>query len=929
MLRGRTLVLAGLLLTAGLGYTALPGISSADDPHAPIRINNDSEFAACSCVRSGSGTAADPLVISDWRIDHLTSPAISIRNVQNTHFIVRENTLNARTGVVLENTGDRGQVIANDITHRKIGVDLENSSPRVVDNTIRGPKNVYYTPGTDGIRVDGGNPLIQANLVTQAERGISATSSSAHILENEIVQNYDGVHLSESASARLEDNTIRLSEHWGLVVERSAKAELIGNEIREGQGGVVVKSATLYMEGNTVFNQRGEAVRFTDAVVTLFRNEISDNWRGAWGSTDSDVIIVENEFVNNQDTGIRVTRSEGRIEGNLLELNGIGIELENTSIKVVDNEMNNNTFGLSLPYGSRLTINQMSGNYVNGINVDGTEVPQDKRIFYKASGLTISGKLIDGGHNEGFFGSTIKQGALLIYDSIDITIEDNVFAFNQRGILVVDSTFVTIQNNTFTNNQEGVVSVDSRVFIKENECDIDIDPPGTSCVIARGGFVAVRANIIANVDIGIHFDTTIHHEPSGVIEGNAVFNTRVGIQAEGHIGQSKHAVRVDDNEAHHNQIGIKLVGFRATLTGNKVTNNTHVGIELTSRTNATFHANVVLHNQVGVKDTDHCAWNMRHRCSTGVFADNRIKANAKTGISLNNGGSFEGDLISRNKVGTDIQGTTTFRDVNVTANKGVGARVHGSTTILGGNFSANGDTGFKGQGNVFARWMNAQENGEDGLEVRGWLEFRAGVASNNTGAGLEVNGSAHVAHSAFEFNGRAGLDFNGTIFTVVDCDVRFNLHGILFAEALVEVEINPELPRPEIPDIPDLPNLPSFPPDRDDDQDPLFMEECDIVKNERFALRASVETVIKADQNYWGPDGPVFEPPLIRGSNTIHAVGLFSPYWADENHTEPALLPSTTLMPGQTVSEDPAVTGPNTTAPEPQAKGNESAGPIG
>ncbi|MDX1612090.1 MAG: right-handed parallel beta-helix repeat-containing protein, partial [Candidatus Thermoplasmatota archaeon] len=415
-----------MILISVLGGLAGPGTSSADDPHAPIVINGDADLAsnACACVRNpgAAGTASDPYIISDWRIARAVGVGIEVKDVRTHHFIIRDNTVKAQHAIKLVNTGDRGQVLDNEITFEDNGIWTINASPRIVGNYIQGKAWVNSWWPTIGLRIEGGSPLVQENTFARGQRGIFAASSSPVIEDNEFSENQDAVLLTDSTEARLTGNTIRLAGHWGLVVRHSAKATLIDNEVREGEGGIVASSATLYMENNRVMNQRAEAVKFESSVVTMFRNTVSDNWMGAYGSTDSDVLIRENTFTNNQDAGIRLTRSEGTVEGNLLELNGVGIDVRDSIITLRDNEMNNNTHGLSIPYGSRQTIPLMSGNVVNGVNVDGSLVPAEKRLFYKAAGVTISGQTIDGGHGEGYFGTTVEQGSLVVYDSTDVTI---------------------------------------------------------------------------------------------------------------------------------------------------------------------------------------------------------------------------------------------------------------------------------------------------------------------------------------------------------------------------------------------------------------------------------------------------------------------------------------------------------------------------
>ncbi|MCK4969221.1 MAG: right-handed parallel beta-helix repeat-containing protein, partial [Thermoplasmata archaeon] len=59
--------------------------------HGTIYIGSDNGFTSAKGVRSGSGTLADPYIISDWRINCTTANGIEIRQTTK-HFIVRNIT---------------------------------------------------------------------------------------------------------------------------------------------------------------------------------------------------------------------------------------------------------------------------------------------------------------------------------------------------------------------------------------------------------------------------------------------------------------------------------------------------------------------------------------------------------------------------------------------------------------------------------------------------------------------------------------------------------------------------------------------------------------------------------------------------------------------------------------------------------------------
>lgn len=95
------------ILVAGSLAVLTQPVAAADEkePRNSITIGKDGEFDAAHGVRSGSGTAEDPYVISGWRLSSL--------HVHDTdrYFVVRDNEITSR--LVLNWTGDRVKVVDN------------------------------------------------------------------------------------------------------------------------------------------------------------------------------------------------------------------------------------------------------------------------------------------------------------------------------------------------------------------------------------------------------------------------------------------------------------------------------------------------------------------------------------------------------------------------------------------------------------------------------------------------------------------------------------------------------------------------------------------------------------------------------------------------------------------------------------------------
>lgn len=911
MVRGNTVMIAVAVLGIALMTMSAIGFSDHKETRdGPIEITGDAELRqnACGCIKnpSASGNETDPFIIGNWIIDVDYDPGIVVRDIDEEHFIVRENTVDAPTGIKLINTGDRGDVVRNKVTFEADGIHVENAHARIVDNDVQAVHSNWDPSGDDAIYAEGGSPLIRGNHLSAARNGIHADGASATIEDNVITSNRDGVRLVGSTSATLTNNVIKLSQDNGLEILDSSKATLNGNHVRGGDGGVVADGAReLTLKDNTIENVDNEAVRFVETTVTMYRNVVKDNWRGAVGSSTADLKIRENHFANNGDDAVRLEDTRGEVSGNTFERNeGTAVVLQASEdtrsiVTLEDNTLRNNTFAFSIPYENRQSIDLMSGNMVNGVNVDGTINPDEQRFFYKDGGVRLNDTTVDAG-GSAYYGVHAEQGAVIVYDSPGVVIENVTFtdlvtsdpSDGKGRAIYAESTFnLRIRNNTFQDAHEAVVVVDARAHIKDNVCEISVDPATTVCIEVRGGFANVRANVVTGVDVGIRLTASAHGVAEGNVENNEVLlTTQVGIELKGSFSQDTHDVVVASNKLEANAAGMALIDFHGFVKGNVIGNSTGPGIELHARSNATIESNIVVHNEDGIFDAEPC-WSFDEDCSSGDFEDNTVRANSRLGIFVGAGGTFEGDVVADNEVGIEIRGDAVLDDVTVESNERVGIEASGQVGVHHSEVVLNGKAGIQAEGELRAEGTNASANGQDGINVEGRAELEATTAFENEEDGVEVVGSASAEGTNTSFNGEAGMRLEGSVFVVSECEASFNADGVVMADVLVNVEpdldvhVNP-------PDPPD----PDEPGD-DDDADPLFMTSCDLVGNADYALRATTTTFVNATLNFWGDkNGPRLDLPGFEGDNVVSAHAVVSPYYKTRDHTVWCTVPSTEVV---------------------------------
>lgn len=279
--------------SAGLGNPA------ALEPHEPIHITGDDGLNASNGIRGGTGTAADPYLISDWLFDAAlypnTSAMIWLENT-DTHVIVQNCQV-----IHLDTVGEQFEAfyvgkypgenmtpiigpptidltsnvtfLDNDIDSRYgYGIQIAEGSSNILAKgnhiTIH-PDNVSGRDWIYGINVARGthNVTIEDNVVNAASSlyiTIGIHLSDYYVSEqrrasqlvarnNTVIDAAGGIHVESSRFTLVENNTVyrtnldSLAYGWprAITVRESAlNASLIHNTIRVELTGIVIGAAT-------------------------------------------------------------------------------------------------------------------------------------------------------------------------------------------------------------------------------------------------------------------------------------------------------------------------------------------------------------------------------------------------------------------------------------------------------------------------------------------------------------------------------------------------------------------------------------------------------------------------------------------------------------------------------------------------------------
>jgi hypothetical protein len=142
--------LDGEPLSTGGGRSGTGGAGTVK--HAPIVIQNDTNFTSENGVFSGSGSFADPYIIEGWEIDTFDSPGISITNT-SAHFILRDCHIHgnhSQDGIVFRGVVN-GTIKGNYVCANKNGITITSGHYREGAKSCRFENNAFVSNAKAGM----------------------------------------------------------------------------------------------------------------------------------------------------------------------------------------------------------------------------------------------------------------------------------------------------------------------------------------------------------------------------------------------------------------------------------------------------------------------------------------------------------------------------------------------------------------------------------------------------------------------------------------------------------------------------------------------------------------------------------------------------------------------------------------------------------
>ena len=351
------------------------------------------------------------------------------------------------TGLESDGTPDRGiwatggttNFIGRDLVlqgHRNEGLRLErgSSASRLEDLLVsdNGGDGLYFGSGVsvlqdvtvrdnagDGIEANSVGSASRLTVTRNSQRGLWADAALVDLSNSTVTNNgsdgvytrelrgaisevvisgngRNGIYASRTKGARIEASEIRDNIRDGLRLGSSVEGTtVVGNsDLSLGKGNLVVGNGAEGIQvgggtvvvGNTVRGHRttGAAGLWLAGAATGERNVLVDNDRGAYLDKESNSELRENRIYENASYG--VLAQDGRVIGNIIYSNGVGIGLSGHGLDVEQNLVYGNT-------GTGVRVRGLrQGRLINNTlyQTSGTALP----IYGRTSELTLRNNIV-------------------------------------------------------------------------------------------------------------------------------------------------------------------------------------------------------------------------------------------------------------------------------------------------------------------------------------------------------------------------------------------------------------------------------------------------------------------------------------------------------------------------------------------------------
>ncbi len=467
------------------------------EPHAPILIVGDDGFQRpLTGLRSGSGTAEDPYVISGWNIVPAATDGITLVNT-TAHVEIRDNRIHdaARDEAAirlvdaanvhieaneLEATGDGISasgggplmVQGNQLLHNENGVRASN----VEDLHIAG--NEVAFSGTYGVQLDGlQGPRVSGNsFKANAEAALRLDAlpqpvRGAEIVSNSFQDDGAGVRAQGTIGLLLEANTFLL-------------AETVGAHIDGGEDGIVRDNV---LAGNTEAELRVEEAAFT----LVEANTVDVRSTGIHLLDDESSTVRANLLTDGEATGIRVDgSSQALVQDNRVVRGNMPIRVTGgtTSSTLHENHVSGGFWGIWIQGGSQDNLVEANRIHAESTGDDVLSPNEGVSILGESHSNTVRGNLIEG-TSSAVSVSGKSQGTMVVENqAFNVTSSAYVAAYFSTGTTFLQNSVEGVGSHglVFDGRSDGSTAIANRI--------VDADQRGIS--LASISDITLRENTI-------------------------------------------------------------------------------------------------------------------------------------------------------------------------------------------------------------------------------------------------------------------------------------------------------------------------------------------------------------------------------------------------------------------------------------------------
>lgn len=436
----RWVVVCALLLVVPAAAQPTPG----EETHAPIRIESSTDFNPANGVRKGTGTEADPYIISGYRISR---PLLSLDPPPAIHI-----------------SGTQAHVVFQDLVAAgfSLGIEILDARNVTVDD-------VRFVDVGRGLDVRRSSDLLLSRI--EVERSGPDEFAAGMVVQDSqriVVQearfndgNGDGVLLTNDRFVRLVGLDVREHQHGlriqggsdidvfgatvvdnrgdGVWVVNADRVQVFGLDARAQQGRGLVLGQSDVVVRDLLAKDNGGGVRIFDGTVRLVGARVLDNGGAGLLAASPNLQVSGIEAHGNAGPGIHLFRPiEGtafaRIEGAQLHDNRAGVlvqDLDGLHLEGIHAGFNAGV-GIDVRATHNATLLRSSANHNDGHGVQ----------FIEVEGGQIRDTEGASNHGHGF---SLRRVA-------DLNVRHNVAAENGRSGFLLEGPRLVVADNEANRN---------------------------------------------------------------------------------------------------------------------------------------------------------------------------------------------------------------------------------------------------------------------------------------------------------------------------------------------------------------------------------------------------------------------------------------------------------------------------------------------